>query len=147
MLYGCAKRCQTKSLHRFTNMCPDPERCQNILSPRTNLAQTGLDRPLFFTNLLIFSAILTVETHIELKEKAPSQSTRRLHELYYYSILKLCLIVFIRGVSNKKTLQDPNQMISWKSTVHMDCKSVPHLCRHRGAAGTGRVTGSPWLSS
>lgn len=47
MLCGRAKCCQTNPLHRFANMCQDPELCQDILSPRTNLAQTGMDRPQF----------------------------------------------------------------------------------------------------
>lgn len=141
MLCSCAKRCQTESLHRFTNTCQDPELCQNILSPRTNLAQAGWDRPPFFFLLIYLYSVqsslqsLTLNLTFQCKEQAPSQS------IVYMTIWVILFyhlkIVFNCILSHKKTLQDPNQMIICANKTWLMaflCYSplndaTKHLCR------------------
>lgn len=99
MLCGRAKCCQTNPLHRFANMCQDPELCQDILSPRTNLAQTGMDRPQFeliyshpvqASPLCCFFFLLL--THSERNQHFNTQS-----ELFSTDIMRMNIIIKTPG--------------------------------------------------
>lgn len=99
MLCGRAKCCQANPLHRFANMCQDPELCQDILSPRTNLAQTGMDRPQFE---LIYSHPVQASplcwffflllTHSERNQHFNTQS-----ELFSTDIMRMNIIIKTPG--------------------------------------------------
>lgn len=130
MLCGRAKCCQTNPLHRFANMCQDPELCQDILSPRTNLAQTGMDRPQFeliyshpvqASPLCFFFFLLL--THSERNQHFNTQS-----ELFSTDIMRMNIIIKTPGREGGDFISLLEQyLISIFPALDQDSAQLPNM--------------------